>query len=188
MINNAYLLDGKEYMLGGLINGQVDNMIITTVGRADIYEIAFDSGHVISLSDRYSLFIQQIEGVKAVFRSVSNLQVGDKIFLHLLPIATIVKISKRKGEDITIPKRFFILNCCYVTTDKNFEVPQPDMKEQVRKIDSCKFRSSEQIVKEIPLCCGRTMSRKDFYCEKKRILLTQPVCWSCELYEEKDKM
>jgi hypothetical protein len=61
-------------------------------------------------------------------------------------------------------------------------------EDQPERLNTCKFRSVEKITKEMKACCNRTMLFTDYFCEKKQILLSHPVCWCCPEYIKKENI
>lgn len=60
-----------------------------------------------------------------------------------------------------------------------------DPNEQIRKHETCEHRSVEKVTKEVKICCGRTTSITEYWCDIKQTLLTQPICHDCQLYKAK---
>lgn len=185
MVNNNYNYQGKDYAIGGLINGEIDGVTLTGGEETDIYEIELETGHKIALSSKYGLFILLPSKMYASY-NVTGIKIGDCAYIKDNPLSEKHKISsitKRKGKNINIPKQHFILNGFYVGTV--FQDRSPDITIDVQNRDNCVHRSKEMIQHTITSCCS-THERHDYFCEAKKIYLTQPICYNCEQYKKKD--
>lgn len=185
MINNNYNYQGKDYAMGGIINGEIDNMTITGGQESEIYEVSLDNGNFIRISPKYGLFVRIGGDTYSAF-SVASLKVGDCIYnvnSDKQSCSPIISINKVVGKHIEIPKQSFLLNNIYVSTV--FKERSPDIAQDAKNRDSCTHRSKEMIQHTITSCCS-THERHDYFCEAKKIYLTQPVCWNCDIYKTKE--
>jgi len=62
----------------------------------------------------------------------------------------------------------------------------PQSQEAVRKFETCKNKSSEQVTGEAVACCGGTFLTQAFSCLKRKIFpLDYTSCHECKEYEQK---
>lgn len=188
MINNNYNYLGKDYSIGGIINGELDNMVFTGGEECEVWEIELENGYKIALSEKYALFIFIGDTRVSKSKSVTMLEIGQRVYIQTaIPFDSkkIVNINKRLGKNINIPKQMFILNKMYVSTKFNKSDDNYDANLEGTKRESCAHRSPEKMVNKIEFCCKPVEERLDFHCSAKNVFLIQPMCWNCDLYKEK---
>jgi len=115
MNNNIFILNQHNYVLGGLINAEVDRMVISVGKDSDIYEICLNNDKKISLSKRYHLFIGQ-KDKKALNISIKDVKVGDIILSLSQKKYKVIEKTLRKGTEILIPRTLFSLDDILVST------------------------------------------------------------------------
>lgn len=111
MHSNNYIYNGKPYGLGGLINGEIDNQIVTSGGTCDVYDIVLSDERKVTLSDNYGFFV---DGMAI---PPSSLVVGDVISDGSK--ATVVSVLKRQGTRINIGRSIFALNSILVSNSNS---------------------------------------------------------------------
>lgn len=140
MINDLYYFNNGRYALGGCINGEVDNLIITSNGEADIYVISIRNDKSVALSERYALVVQCDDGSEKNLKkySAKDLRVKDHILMNDGTFYQIDSIEKRKGTDITVPKKMFNLNGFVVSnkTEKREIWTSKNKQESTRPANS----------------------------------------------------
>lgn len=184
MVNNNYNHLGKDYPIGGLINGEIDNMVLTGGQEDDIYDFVIEGGYNISLSDKYGLMVQT-DNKLFIAICVSEIKEGQLIYASsgiIFDGKKILSITKRRGKHISIPKPMFILNRIYVTS--KFRAENFHLEDEKLKKDTCMHRSKEKVAYKIKFCCSPEQERMDYHCEARNIKLIQPVCWNCDLYKK----
>lgn len=107
MVENNYIREGKSYPIGGLVNGEIDGLIITKGEIVDIYDIFLSDGKV-SISNLYSLVTLEEESWHTTRAQL--LKVGMRVVHVDNSIAEIKNIEIRKGREIKIPKGLIGLN------------------------------------------------------------------------------
>ncbi len=185
MVNNTYHYNGKAYPIGGIINGDIDNMTLTGGNTAMIYELEADGGYKIALSDKYGLMVET-DNKLAMAICVAKIMVGQSIYVHSSTpqdFRKVLSVTEREGKHINIPRDIFVLNNVYVT--RNFRQNNYNIEDERTRKETCLSRSKDKKVYKIKLCCNRQEERFDYWCEAKGKYLIQPECWNCDLYRKK---
>lgn len=60
-----------------------------------------------------------------------------------------------------------------------------NIEDQRERFDTCEHRTPEKILNKVDHCCGRVTEVLEFWCEAKKRILDQPICWNCEFYKKK---
>lgn len=110
MINNVYRTPDADYALGGIINGVLDSLIITSLGKTDIFTIYCDDESSIALSSKYSLMVRNCDGDNPETMPVQYLNVGEKVVKSDGSSVRITRTELKLGNEIIIPKRLINLN------------------------------------------------------------------------------
>lgn len=120
MINSDYIVNGRPYALGGLINGEVDNIVFTSGGDCDVYDVVTEKGKV-AIAEGYGVTVTKSRFDKANETiNVSELDATDFILTNSGDYVPVISTTKRNGKKINIPKDAFCLNNIVVT--RNFNV------------------------------------------------------------------
>lgn len=108
MVGNNYISAGKSYPLVGLVNGEIDNTIVSN-GRDEtmVYEVITAKGTV-NLSDIYGVMTRKAEGWE--FTNVAALTDGKMIAMIDGSYALVEAINFHKGREIIVGSKLFSLN------------------------------------------------------------------------------
>ena len=95
MVNNRLYHDGKAYGLGGMCACSFFGHIITA-RDGDVWDIEFDNGKFLTLSDNYGL-LTMIDGIPSVVQP-SKLVAGQSAIDIFGAWSKIVLVAERKGK------------------------------------------------------------------------------------------
>lgn len=184
MVNNVYNYLGKDYPIGGIINGELDNLVFSGGQEEDIYDFQLEGGYQIALSDRYGLMVETDNKIFIAVCS-SEVKIGQLVYVASgIPFDSkkVLSIVKRRGKHINIPKHPFVLNRIYVSA--RFREENYDIQNELIRKDTCLHRSKEKVAYMIKPCCSPEVERLDYHCNARNVKLIQPLCWNCDLYKK----
>lgn len=107
MVNTVYRASYGDHSLGGLVNGEIDGLIVITTGETNIFDIYFEDKSNIALSNKYSLVLNHLTSETM---PVNYLEKDMDIFRIDGSSVKIMDIKTRRGKEIIIPKRLINLN------------------------------------------------------------------------------
>lgn len=116
MKHNNYIFNGKPYGLGGLINGEIDNQIITSGGDCDVYDIVLSDERKVSLSNNYGIPVDGMAIAPSALLPGDVISDGSK--------ATVVAVEKRAGTRINIGRAMFALNGVLISNSNSPRKPK----------------------------------------------------------------
>jgi hypothetical protein len=114
---NTYQKGRKSFLLGHLINSEIDGMVVSAGRATRIFVLELENGKQVALSERYGVCLQN----KKV--NVASVEVGDRVMLIDNSLSTVSSIRTKEGSEVVLTGKLFALNGILVTTE--WAAPSP---------------------------------------------------------------